>query len=494
MEIWTGPPGPDPVEGRRMYSKEERARILAEIDASGMSVAAWCRRPGTPNRNAVRAWVAAGQGFREPEVRGRAEGHEKHRPYPEATRREAVRLVRQGMSPGDAARRLRVPIASVYAWRDAASGRVPVRGDGKGAVRMGAAERIAELERELEERDRQIAVLRELMRDPKSGDPASLSNARKSELGERLRRERGWSLAEVLRCLRISKSSYFYALGAAGRRREREAEVDGRVLGAWEASGGAYGYRKVRAALAAGRCGDPIALSEAEVRRSMRRQGISGGGAAAEPPRYSSYAGELSARPANAPRERALARREAGEDFRLAHDFSAGAPGELLVTDVSEFAVGGSKVYLSPVIDMFDGMPLGWSVSGSPDSALVGASLAQALGSLPEGSRPTVHTDGGAVYMSRAWREAVEAAGGTRSMSRKGTCPDNAPAEGFFGRLKREMYHGRDWSRASPEDLAGAIDAYIRWYRSGRLRAFREGGRTVYDTIEGRRRRLGLAV
>lgn len=70
---------------------------------------------------------------------------------------------------------------------------------------------------------------------------------------------------------------------------------------------------------------------------TMREGGMSARGRRAGR-RFSSYAGEVDGgRPANVPRERAVARREAGEDFRLAHDFSAGAPGELLVTDVTEF-------------------------------------------------------------------------------------------------------------------------------------------------------------
>ena len=79
-------------------------------------------------------------------------------------------------------------------------------------------------------------------------------------------------------------------------------------------------------------------------------------------------------------------------------------------------------------------------------------------------------------------------------MSRKGCCPDNARAEGFFGALKEEFYYGRDWSRASPEEFSAELDGYMRWYRDGRLKLFEEGGRKVYDTIMGRRRRLGYAA
>ena len=47
---------------------------------------------------------------------------------------------------------------------------------------------------------------------------------------------------------------------------------------------------------------------------------------------------------------------------------------------------------------------------------------------------------------------------------------------------------------ATAEQFIAILDWWMRWYSSGRLKAFREGGRTVYDTIDGRRRRLGLAV
>ena len=158
----------------------------------------------------------------------------------------------------------------------------------------------------------------------------------------------------------------------------------------------------------------------------MREGGMSARGRRAGR-RFSSYAGEVDGgRPANVPRERAVARREAGEDFRLAHDFSAGAPGELLVTDVTEFSLNGFKAYLSPVIDCWGGCPVGFSVSAHPDGELCSSSLREALACLPAGSAPVVHTDGGACYRTGRWKSALAAAGASRSMSRKGTCPDNA--------------------------------------------------------------------
>lgn len=56
------------------------------------------------------------------------------------------------------------------------------------------------------------------------------------------------------------------------------------------------------------------------------------------------------------------------------------------------------------------------------------------------------------------------------SMSRKGCSPDNAACEGVFGRLKTEMYHGREWSGITPENFMQHVDAYIRWYNEKRIK------------------------
>lgn len=80
-------------------------------------------------------------------------------------------------------------------------------------------------------------------------------------------------------------------------------------------------------------------------------------------------------------------------------------------------------------------------------------------------------------------------------MSRKGCRPDNARMEGFFGALKEEFYSGRDWSPTPPGELVAALGEHVLWYRDERLKLFEEpDGSRVYDTIAGRRRRLGYAV
>lgn len=470
------------------YTREDKERLLADWVESGMPVAAFCRRPGTPGRNTMREWLRlAGEGrlsIPEREVAGKAGPRAPWQRYGEGTRAEAVRLVRAGSRPCDVARRLGVSGGGVVrSWVRKASGAGTT--PWKGAVRMDVAEseRVAELERELAERDREIDVLREMVCDPKAGDPGSLSNSGKAELGERLRAERGWRLRDVLTCLRISKSSYEYARRANEARGARRAEVDALVAGAFEASGRTYGYRRVWAALGG-------AASQREVRDSMRRQGLRARRPRARRP-WSSYGGEVDERPANAPRERARARRAAGEDFRRAHDFSAGAPGELAVTDVTEFRIPAGRVYLSPVIDCFDGEPAAWSISAHPDKELCEGALRGYLEGLPEGSSPLVHSDGGAVYRTASWKALCAAHGAGRSMSRKACCPDNARAEGFFGTVKEEFFYGRDWSGCTLRRFVEELGGYLAWYVGGRLKAFGTPGGTVYDTIAHRREVLG---
>ncbi|MEF5419694.1 IS3 family transposase, partial [Escherichia coli] len=77
---------------------------------------------------------------------------------------------------------------------------------------------------------------------------------------------------------------------------------------------------------------------------------------------------------------------------------------------------------------------------------------------------------GGSHYRWPGWLERVNAAGLIRSMSRKGCSPDNAACEGFFGRLKTEMYYGRKWSGITPEKFMQHVDAYIRWYNERRIK------------------------
>jgi putative transposase len=85
-------------------------------------------------------------------------------------------------------------------------------------------------------------------------------------------------------------------------------------------------------------------------------------------------------------------------------------------------------------------------------------------------ARPIVHSDRGAHYRWPGWLSRIADAQLVRSMSRKGCSQDNAACEGFFGRLKTELFYPRDWKTATIEQFVKEVDAYIHWYNEKRIK------------------------
>jgi putative transposase len=160
---------------------------------------------------------------------------------------------------------------------------------------------------------------------------------------------------------------------------------------------------------------------------------------------------------------------EAGQiaDNVLARDFTATTPNEKWVTDVTEFRIADRKVYLSPVLDLFDRCVVAYSWSTSPNLELTNTSLAAAIATLAAGEHPLVHSDQGFQYRHKSWRRLLKNADATQSMSRKGNCYDNAVMENFFGHLKSEMFHHNRFETV--EDFTTHLDDYIHWYNTERI-------------------------
>ena len=151
-------------------------------------------------------------------------------------------------------------------------------------------------------------------------------------------------------------------------------------------------------------------------------------------------------------------------------DFHADAPNKLWLTDITEFHIPAGKIYLSPMIDCFDGLPVTWTIGTSPSAELANTMLDTAIAGLNVNEHPIVHTDRGGHYRWPGWIERMDAAGLTRSMSKKGCSPDNAACEGFHGRLKNEFFYNRDWRDTTIDSFIDQLDAYIRWYSEKRIK------------------------
>lgn len=142
------------------------------------------------------------------------------------------------------------------------------------------------------------------------------------------------------------------------------------------------------------------------------------------------------------------------------------------VAGITEFQIPVGKIYLSPMIDCFNGLVVSWSIGTRPDADLVNTMLDAAINTVAASSeRPVVHSDrGGHYYRWPGWLARMADARLTRSMSRKACSPDNAACEGFFGRLKNELFDARDWLNTSINEFIAELDTYIRWYNEARIK------------------------
>lgn len=154
-------------------------------------------------------------------------------------------------------------------------------------------------------------------------------------------------------------------------------------------------------------------------------------------------------------------------------DFTASAPNQKWVTDVTEFRINDRKVYFSPVMDLFNRQIISYTASTSPNLELTNSSLRDALATLEQDQAPLVHSDQGFQYQHRSWRRLLAKAGATQSMSRKANCHDNAVIESFFGHLKEEMFHHTRY--LSVEAFTTALDDYITWFNTDRGHTHCEG-------------------
>jgi putative transposase len=146
-------------------------------------------------------------------------------------------------------------------------------------------------------------------------------------------------------------------------------------------------------------------------------------------------------------------------------------PNQKWLTDITEFQIPAGKVYLSPLIDCFDGLVVSWTIGTRPDSELVTTMLDATIGTVISSDRkPVIHSDRGAHYRWPGWLLRMHNAKLTRSVSRKGCSPDNAACEGFFERLKDEMFYPGDWKATTIEQFIKAVHDYIIWYNEKRIK------------------------
>lgn len=121
--------------------------------------------------------------------------------------------------------------------------------------------------------------------------------------------------------------------------------------------------------------------------------------------------------------------------------FKAEKPNQKWVTDITEFALCGQKIYLSPIIDLYNGEVISYNISDRPVFAQVKDMLYKAFAKIPDNTNLILHSDQGWQYQMKSYQNMLKEKGIIQSMSRKGNCLDNSMAENFFSQLKAEFLY-----------------------------------------------------
>jgi putative transposase len=285
----------------------------------------------------------------------------------------------------------------------------------------------------------------ELLKKDLGIDLLKLTSREKTQMVDALRANH--PLEDLLSELRLARSTYFYNR-LRNRLADKYAQVRSLITDIFHGNYDCYGYRRIDGTLRR----EGVRISEKVVRRLMSEQGL-----VVKKPRrrrFTAYAGDPS---------------PAVENL-VERDFHAATPNTKWLTDLTEIHIPAGKVYLSPIIDCFDGLVVSWTMGIRPDGQLVNTMLDQAIETLQPGEHPIIHSDRGAHYRWPQWISRTRKAKLTRSMSKKGCSPDNGACEGFFGRLKTELIYPRHWRDVALDECMRQIDTYIRWYNERRIK------------------------
>lgn len=153
----------------------------------------------------------------------------------------------------------------------------------------------------------------------------------------------------------------------------------------------------------------------------------------------------------------------------LERNFKATAPNQKWATDITEFNVSGKKLYLSPIIDLFNQEIISYELTDRPVFNQVVTMLKKAFKKIPNNTNLTLHSDQGWQYQMKQYQCLLKRKGIIQSMSRKGNCLDNAIIENFFGILKSELFYIKKFRTI--EELKTEIKQYISYYNNVRIKS-----------------------
>jgi transposase InsO family protein len=263
-----------------------------------------------------------------------------------------------------------------------------------------------------------------------------------AEAIEGLRQEH--DLTILLDCKQMARPVFYYhrnRLNSADKYKREKMEIKN----IYDLHKGRYGYRRITA----GMRNRGYGINHKTVQKLM---GILELKCRIRKVRYRSYRGEVGRIAPNV----------------LERDFKASRPNQKWTTDVTQVKIGDEKIYLSPILDMFNGEVISYSISNSPNMRMINEMLDKAFGKVRKTSGIIFHSDQGWQYQQYSYRKILEEHGIIQSMSRKGNCLDNAVAENFFGIMKTELLYAEKFE--SSKEFITALKQYINYYNNERIK------------------------
>ena len=236
----------------------------------------------------------------------------------------------------------------------------------------------------------------------------------------------------------VPRSTFYYYVKQFDRP-DPDADLKRLIQSIYEEHQGRYGYRRIRDEL----FNRGHRVNHKKVQRIMKELGLK---SVVRMKKYRSYKGTVGKIAPNV----------------LDRHFNAEKPNQKWVTDITEFKLFGEKLYVSPILDLFNGEIITYTIESRPTYSLVSEMLTKAFKRLSEEDELLLHSDQGWHYQMKQYQHALKKQGITQSMSRKGNCYDNAVMENFFGIMKSEFLYLNKFESVThfKQELARYMDYY----------------------------------
>ena len=244
----------------------------------------------------------------------------------------------------------------------------------------------------------------------------------------------------------MAKSVYYYWLKASSSHApDPYLDAKNQISAIYHRHQGRYGYRRVLLELR----NQHQHLNHKTVQKLMGQLGLK---STVRPKRYQSYKGSVGKAAPNL----------------LERNFIAKAPNQKWVTDVTEFNIKGERVYLSPILDLYNQEIISYEIADRPQISSVMQMLQSAFKQLGPKDKPMLHSDQGWQYQMGLYQQTLRKQGVTQSMSRKGNCLDNAVMENWFGIMKTEFFYQKKFDDVG--SFKRELKEYIHYYNHDRIK------------------------